>query len=348
MKKKIVIILSILILFLLLLVGFTKLGTSPVSKNNKNEVIVKIEDGSSRIDIINLLKEKGLVKNKISGYILINLKRGYNLQAGTYSFNKSMSLDDMLKKLDKGEIVDLRKTINVTFVEGKRLTEYAKQIADITGLSYDEVMETINDKEYVNELINKYWFLTDEVLDSEIYYPLEGYLNPNTYQIYTTSTVKEIIERMLDGTNNVLTAFKDSITNSGYSVHQILSAAGIIEKEANSDSDRKMVSQVIYKRLGINMSLGMDVTAYYAAKADLKDPYMKAWNNLPSKYNTRNVNNIGLPIGPICNPSKSSIDAALNPSKTDYLYFYADMSNGKVYFAEDYQGFVDIQEKLGV
>ena len=124
----------------------------------------------------------------------------------------------------------------------------------------------------------------------------------------------------------------------------------IIEKEANSDEDRAKVSQVIYSRIAKKMNLGMDVTAYYAAKVEqTKDnPYMKSWNYLPSKYNTRNVNNLGLPIGPICNPSISSIKAALYPAKTNYLYFYADINTGKVYFAEDYAGFIKIQKDLGV
>ena len=98
------------------------------------------------------------------------------------------------------------------------------------------------------------------------------------------------------------------------------------------------------------MNLGMDVTAYYAAKVEQtkENPYMYAWNFLPSKYNTRNKDNIGLPIGPICNPSISSIKAALNPSNTNYVYFYADIDTGKVYFANDYAEFIEIQRKLGV
>lgn len=348
MKKKLIIIASFFLFLLIVITVFVVIGIKPVNKNSNKEVVFTFNSGESRYQIIDKLHEKGLVKNKLSGYIYITLRRDLNLQANTYSLSKNMSLTDILKKFDKGEIKDTRKVVSITFIEGKRLTEYAKEISKVTGLSYDEVMNIINDKEYIKELINKYWFLTDEVLDEEIYYPLEGYIEPNTYQIYSDSSVKEIVEKTLDSTNAFLTPLKNDIESSGHTVHEILSAAGIIEKEANSDSDRKMVSQVIYKRLSMNMALGMDVTAYYAAKADLNEPYMKSWSNLPSKYNTRNVNNIGLPVGPICNPSKSSINAALNPSNTNYVYFYADMNTGKVYFAEDYQGFVDIQKKLGV
>lgn len=349
MKKKLLIIIPIIVLlFFLFMVFFVSIGTNEVNKNSKEEIIFKLNSGSSKIDIVNDLDKAGLIKNKYSAYVYVLINRGKNLQAGTYALSKSMDLKTILNKFDKGQIVDTRKVIDVTFVEGKRITEYAKQISKITNISYDDVMKEICDKKYINELIDKYWFLTDEVLDSEIYYPLEGYLFPNTYQFYTDATVKQIIEKMLDQTSVQLKKYEDDIKKSKFSVHEILSMAAIIEKEANSLEDRKMVSQVIYKRLDVNMSLGMDVTAYYAAKADLSEPYYKKWTNLPSKYNTRNVNNKGLPIGPICNSSASSIVAALNPSETDYLYFFADVTTGKVYFAEDEYGFNEIQKKLGV
>lgn len=355
MKKKLLIGLSILILFLVIGITFMIIGNGPVNKKDKEPIIFTINNGDSRGTIVNNLKKHGLIKNKLTAKIYINIRRDYNLQAADYSLNKSMSLKDILKKFDKGEKYDPRKTDSIMFVPGKRLPEYAEQIAnfinknnDGSKLTKEDVIKEIGDKEYVKTLIEKYWFLTDEVLDNEIYYPLEGYLAPETYNFYTTSTVKEIVETMLSTTDTKLKPYKEAIEKSGYTTHEVLSMAGIIEKEANSDSDRAMVSQVIHKRLFIGMALGMDVTAYYAAKADLKDDYMYAWNSLPSKYNTRNVNNIGLPIGPICNPSVSSVKAALNPSDTNYVYFYADMKTGKVYFSEDYAGFIDIQKKLGV
>lgn len=360
MKKKLIICLSALIIFLVICVSFLVIGTKAVNKKDKSQIIFEIKAGDSRNTIINNLNKKGLIKSKLAGLIYINLNRGKNLQAAKYSLNKSMSLKEILNKFDKGDKYDDRVAVDLKFVPGKRITDYADIIAEFINkynkdkkITKTDVINEINDKEYVKSLINKYWFLTDEVLDDEIYYSLEGYLQPETYSFYTTATVKEIVERMLDATNTKLKPLENDIKNSGYTTHQILSMAGIIEKEANSDSDRAKVSQVIRRRLKENMALGMDVTAYYAAKADLKDPYMKAWNYLPSKYNTRNINNKGLPIGPICNPSISSIKAALHPSDTNYLYFYADIrpgsgTQGQVFFAEDYNGFVEIQRKLGV
>ena len=357
MKKKLLIIcISVFLLFLAGGITFIKVGTSPVNKKNKDLVVFEFKQGTSRKEIIDKLYKKGLIKNKLAGYIYININRGKNLQANKYALNKSMSLKQILNKFDKGEIYDDRKTVTLKFVPGKRLTDYAGTIADFMNeyqdpankVTKEDVLSVINDKAYINELINKYSFLTNEVLDDEIYYALEGYLTPDTYEFYTSASIKDIIGRMLDATDKKLKNLEQDIKNSGFTTHEILSMAAIIEKEANSDDDRAKVSQVIHKRLELKMNLGMDVTAYYAAKADLTEPYYKSWSSLPSKYNTRNANNIGLPIGPICNPSISSIKAALNPSKTSYVYFYADMQTGKVYFAEDYAGFMDIQKKLGV
>ena len=356
MKKYIIIGISVIVALILSGILFVKLGTAPVNKKDTTPVVFEIKAGDSRSTIINNLSKKGLIKNKLAGTIYINISRGKNLQAAKYSLNKSMSLNDILNKFDKGEKYDDRVAVNLKFVPGKRITDYAQTIADFINeyqdpavkVTKEDIIKEINDPAYVKTLIDKYWFLTDEVLDQEIYYALEGYLQPETYQFYTTATAKEIVERMLQATDQKLKPLENDIKNSGFTAHQILSMAAIIEKEANSDSDRAMVSQVIHKRLELKMALGMDVTAYYAAKADLTEPYMKYWSSLPSKYNTRNINNVGLPIGPICNPSISSIKAALHPSSTSYVYFYADMSTGKVYFAEDYAGFMEIQKKLGV
>ena len=120
--------------------------------------------------------------------------------------------------------------------------------------------------------------------------------------------------------------------------------ASIIENESMFDEDRSGVSQVIYKRLKLNMSLGMDVTTYYAVKKDLSETLTKSDLNSYNDYNTRNTSFIGLPVGPICNMGIKSIEAALKPSDTNYLYFYADIKTGKLYFAENMTEFQKLIE----
>ena len=159
---------------------------------------------------------------------------------------------------------------------------------------------------------------------------------PDTYTITNEdATVEEIIEKMLDRTEEILEEYKEEIEENDYSVHKILTIASIIEAESMTEDGRKDVSSVIYNRLGKNMAIQSDVTTYYAIKVDVgeRDLYQKEINE-KNPYNTRGPNMNGkLPIGPICAPSKSSIEAAIYPNDTEYLFFVAD-KNGKLYFTE--------------
>ena len=150
---------------------------------------------------------------------------------------------------------------------------------------------------------------------------------------------------MLAKMQNVLDNSNASLSDK--SIHELLTIASIIENESVFDEDRSMVSQVIYKRLSMNMSLGMDVTTYYGVKKSLKETLTQSDLNSVNAYNTRRTDFLGLPVGPISSPSKKSIEAALNPSATDYLYFYADIKTGKLYFAKTYNEFQGLIRKYG-
>ena len=197
-------------------------------------------------------------------------------------------------------------------------------------------------------LIEKYWFITDEIKNKDIYYPLEGYLFPDTYAIANKDTKpEEIFEKMLDKMESVLEPYKEEIEESKYNVHELLTLASIIETEGTNDNDRKNVASVFYNRLDAGMSLGSDVTTYYSVKEDIgkRDLYQKeidAYN----PYNTRGPNMEGkLPVGPISSVGKASIEAAIEPSKTDYLFFVAD-KNGKLYFTKTNTEHVQVINEL--
>ena len=214
--------------------------------------------------------------------------------------------------------------------------EANKKIEETTNNTQEDVMKTLKDEEYIDSLIDKYWFLTNEIKQDEIYYSLEGYLFPDTYAIKNKDvTVEEIFEKMLDKMEIVLEQYKDEIAESKYSVHEILTIASIIETESMSSDGRKDVASVIYNRLNRGMAIQSDVTTYYAVKVDMgeRDLYQKELDTY-NAYNTRGPNMEGkLPIGPVASVSKSSIEAALEPTSTDYLFFVAD-KNGKLYFTK--------------
>ena len=346
-QKKGIIITSILIVVVIaIVVSLYFYGLGSVSKKSEPVTFI-VKSGESKITIVKNLKKANLIKSEISAYVYLLSHNKLNIQAGEYDFDRNMGLEEIVGDLSRGNTNKSAQTIALTFIEGQKLTEFVDIICDEFAFSPKEVMDVFNNQEFLNELIDKYWFLSDAILNDAIYYPLEGYLFPDTYEFYANAGVKDIVYRMLDNTELKLENYKEQILNSGYDAHEVITMASIIEKEALTEEDRKGVSQVIYKRLEKNMSLGMDVTTYYAVKKALSESLTYEDLNSNSPYNTRNTNLIGLPVGPICNVSLQSIDAALNPSKTNYLYFYADLATGKVYFAETYQEFLQYKTQIG-
>jgi len=336
MKKKLIIVLILIIVVIAFLIGLYFYGLTPVSKNNQIQLFT-ISSGTSKMTIVDNLKASGLIKSKISLYIYVGLHRNLNLQAGKYELSPNMSAKEIIQKIDEGKIKEEKNTFSITFIEGKRLNAYAKQIAEATGTSTEEVLATLSDKEYLGELINNYWFLTEDILNENIYYPLEGYLFPSTYEFYKNSTIKDIIKVMLDTLGSKLKTYEEDINNSGYSTHEILTLASIVELEGANSDDRAGVAGVFYNRLKTGDSLGSDVTTYYAAKKDFStDLKMSEINDCNNGYNTRgNCNRGKLPIGPICSPSIASLIATINPEKHDYYFFVAD-KNKKTYFTKTY------------
>lgn len=335
MKKKLLIIIGVILVVIACLIAFYFYGLSPASKNTE-VVEFSIASGESKKDIVDALDEAGLIKSKISAYVYVGLHRSLNLQAGIYELSPSMSLKEIMEMLDSGDVSENEQTYTLTFVEGRRLVDYASMIAEATNTTVEDALAVMSDEAYLNELIGKYSFLSTDILNSEIYYPLEGYLFADTYEFYKDSSIKDIIETMLNGMASVLNDYQEDITNSGYSIHEILTLASIVEQEGINGADRAGVAGVFYNRLAANMSLGSDATTYYGVKKDFSDDLYNSEINDNNPYNTRLASMAGkLPIGPICSPSRESILAVLEPAEHDYYYFVAD-KNGDTYFMKTY------------
>ena len=332
MKKKLIIIGGGILGLIVLLIVLYFWGLTPVSKSD--EVITfQVDAGESKTDIIDALDEEGLIKSRIAAYIYVVFHRNLNLQAGEYELSPNMSLEAILNTFHEGDIITEDNTYRLTFVEGRRLVRYAEEIAQVTNATEEEVITVLSDSDYLNELIEEYWFLSDDILNEEIYYPLEGYLFASTYEFYEGSNIKDIVERMLDGMDAVLSDYRDEIEASSYSIHELLTLASIVEVEGSTSDDRAGVAGVFYNRLESGMSLGSDATTYYAARVEFseRDLYQSEINDV-NAYNTRPAAMAGrLPIGPICSPSRESIEAVLEPEEHDYYFFVADR-NGKTYF----------------
>ena len=225
------------------------------------------------------------------------------------------------------------------------MRKIAKTIAENTVNTEEDVFNLLEDEEYINSLIEKYWFLTEDIKNEAIYYPLEGYLLPDTYSFENKEvSVKTIFNIVLNYMDKFLSQYKDKV---GDDIHEILTLASIAELEGVSNEDRKEIVGVLKHRLQEKMALGSDVTTYYAFKVDMGERDLMAKEiKAENPYNTRGPNMEGkLPVGPICNPSKEAILATLDYKTTDNLYFVAD-KNKKVYFTKTYTDHINLIGKL--
>lgn len=333
MKKIRNIVIGILIIIIICL-GTYKILTMPVS-NDISEKEIVITGGSGAIRIAKILKDNNLIRNELAFRIYVKINKISNFMEGTYYLKESMSLKEITDMLQTGIVYDPN-NISITYLEGKPMWWLAEMIEERTNNTKEDVYNLLNDKEYINSLIEEYWFLTDEITNENIYYPLEGYLFPDTYAISSKDAkVEEIFKKMLDKMEEVLNEYKTEIEQSQYTIHQILTLASIVETEGTSNADRKSVASVFYNRLNMGMSLGSDVTTYYSIKVDMaeRDLYEKEIN-AENPYNTRGPNMEGkLPVGPIASIGKESLEATIEPSQTDYLFFVAD-KDGIVYFTK--------------
>lgn len=311
--------------------GIYTIGLGPVDRSDDTEIIVEIPNGSGASAIVDILDEAGLVKNRTFAKINARIG-GYNsLQANSYAFSKSMSFGKMMRAINKGDFDYVSKE-QIVINAGDRLSQVAATMAEQLDISTEEVLAKWADKSYLKTLIKKYWFLSNDILDSEIIHPLEGYLYPDTYFITTKDpSIEDLTEMCLDEMDTVLTERKDTIKKSGYSIHEFLTLTSIVTKEGGDvEEDLPTVAGVFINRLNKGMNLGSDVTVNYIYDED-KVNIVQSHLDSDSPYNTRKV--AGLPPSPICAMLDSRMDAVLNYEKTDYLFFYG-CPDGTVIFSK--------------
>ena len=301
--------------------------------NDKTLKEITIERGSIS-SIANTLYKEKLIKNTLAFKIYAKISRKTNLKAATYKLSPNMGTKKIINELYKGKGIDNQ--VKITLKEGYNINKFMKVITEKTNIKEEEIKSALSNKEYLQELINTYWFLTEDILNDKIYYSLEGYLYPNTYYLKSKdTTIKEVFKTLLDETKKQLDPYQDKIQNNKYSIHEIITLASIIELEGVTLEDRKGITSVFINRLNNGMNLGSDVTTYYGAHINMgdRDLYAKEVNEC-NDYNTRCPTFKKLPVSPIDNPSIESIQAALEPIESNYYYFVAD-KNKKIYFSKN-------------
>lgn len=331
MKKTRILALILGIIGIILIASFIvyQYNISPVDKSSKADIEVVIPEGMSTANIAKTLYDKGLIRSEFFFKVYLRLNNVGSLKASTYLLNKSMNLEEIANVLVKGN--NSEDVIRLTFKEGDTISDYANLIEANTNITSKEFINTIKDINLLTTLINDYWFLTDDILNEDIYYPLEGYLFPDTYEFSKDNLTSEVIIRtLLDEEDKKLTPYKEELEKNN--IHSIITLASIAELEGVKSEDRKTIISVFNNRLQLGMNLGSDVTTYYAFNEDMDSDLTSEMFNTYNPYNTRSSEMAGrLPVGPICNPSIDSIEAALHPADSNYLYFVAD-KNRNVYF----------------
>ncbi len=324
-------LLDIIIIFGLLFVLFA-MATLFLAKNrfDNDPIKVLIPINSTAKQMSRILYENGVIGNQYSFYWSAKmLGFGNKLKAGTYYFTPSMSNVSILYALKAGRSVE--GGIKVVFPEGSSIYRIARTLESKGVTIVNGNLDGLENKGITDELRAQYGFLTNVPI-----YSLEGYLFPDTYMLPNKIERDRLVELMLNRFEEVVVPVYVTSNMRRYSLHQILTMASIVEKEAENDAERPIIASVFYNRLETGMALRADPTVKYALSSPTK---RVTYNDLKvdSPYNTYRVQ--GLPPGPICNPGLRSILAAIYPARTNYLYFVSN-GDGTHSFSRDWAGHV--------
>jgi UPF0755 protein len=334
--RRIVLIITIVAILILVFIGgggylYIKSALQPVDKDSKVQKKVEIPIGSSVTGISEKLEANGIIKNAKVFKYYVKFKNEAGFMAGEYELSPSMEIPEIINRLKTGKVLQ-KAAFQLTIPEGKQLKEIAQIIAKTVNLPEEEVFNQMNDRTFIQKMMAKFPdLLTTDILNPNIKYPLEGYLFPATYPFYKPNpTVEEMIATMLEQTRKVITPYLAELSEEEFTAHQLLTMSSLIEEEATQKADRKDISSVFYNRIEQEMPLQTDPTVLYA-QGKHKERVLYEDLEVDSPYNT--YKHKGLPPGPIANAGKDSIEAAINPSETKYLYFLAT-AGGDVIFTK--------------
>ena len=269
-KNKIILIVVIAIIAVMMITGIIFLNIynnalSPVAKKGEGKDIkLLVEKGDTVKEIAKLLKEKGAIKdeNIFNLYTRISGKSAF--KQGRYKFNTENDVKTIVEKLVKGDVN--KEEIKLQLLEGKTIKDLAEVVAKVTTNTKEQFLAKMKDKDYIKKLSEKYWFIDyDTVTKEGIYYPLEGYLFPDTYIFDNKEvSIETIIDAMLKQTEKKIAEYKNIQGEKKLTIHEVLTLASTIELEAGTSStkseektlsDREVVAKIFMNRLNKKMSL---------------------------------------------------------------------------------------------
>lgn len=331
-KKTVITVIAFFVVILgVFFIKFKAALDRPLKIDSVETIIV--EEGESFYGILDLLNEQGKIKNKL--FIKLYTKvSNINLEVvpGKYILHKDMSISEITELLSIGSEYDL---INFTIPEGFTIDDIGAKLEEEKICSAQEFINSVNNYKLPYYIKN----------NPDKRYNLEGFLYPATYKLELDTDPDYIVEIMIRKFKEV---WDEIITETGIyvkdeEIERFITIASMIEKESKTDEEKATISSVIHNRLEIGMPLQIDATVIYAHGYHI-NPVLYSHLEIESLYNT--YYHTELPIGPIANPGKPAIIAALRPDKTNYLFYLLETKDTH-YFTDNYEDFEKRKYELG-
>ncbi|MEK5165943.1 endolytic transglycosylase MltG [Paenibacillus sp. FSL R5-0527] len=328
--------LSILIVLVMAAAGaagaYVYTGMQPV-KASEQAVKITIEPGTGTGEIADLLEKQGLIKNSLLFRSYLKWKsEGSRFQAGVYEFKPGATYDEIIARLNSGDIVKAE-MVRFTIPEGFTVKQMADKLSEEGVLYKGAFLKLAGDASGLDSEL-----LKEIPQNDKLTYRLEGYLFPETYELKKGSTERDIALRMLQETEKRLDGipdFRQKLKERGLTLNELMTVASLVEREVVVDKERSMVAGVIYNRLAKHMKLEIDATVQYVLDKPKERLLNSDLRSVDSPYNTYLYE--GLPPGPIAAPSLKSIEAALAPTASEYLFYVTKKDgSGEHLFAKTY------------
>ena len=323
---------------------YVQSSLQPVDASSKQYVTVQIPEGANVQTIGSTLEKSGLIKHGVIFAFYAKYKNYSDLKSGYYNLQKSMSTEDIIHELQKGGTAEAQEPAlaNLTIPEGYTIDQIAQAVGQLQGefkepLTADAFLAKVQDENFISQEVAKYPSLLESLptKESGVRYRLEGFLFPATYSIKESTTIESLIDEMLAAMDKTLAPHYSAIKSKNLTVNELLTIASLVEKEGAKTEDRKLIAGVFYNRLNLGMPLQSNIAILYAQgklgqKISLADD-AGIDTTINSPYNV--YTKAGLMPGPVDSPSLDAIEASINQTKSDNLYFVANVTDGKVYYA---------------
>ena len=323
---------------------YVQSSLQPVDASSKQYVTVQIPEGANVQTIGSTLEKSGLIKHGVIFAFYAKYKNYSDLKSGYYNLQKSMSTEDIIHELQKGGTAEAQEPAlaNLTIPEGYTIDQMAQAVGQLQGdfkepLTADAFLAKVQDDNFISQEVAKYPSLLESLptKESGVRYRLEGFLFPATYSIKESTTIESLIDEMLAAMDKTLAPHYSTIKSKNLTVNELLTIASLVEKEGAKTEDRKLIAGVFYNRLNLGMPLQSNIAILYAQgklgqKISLADD-AGIDTTINSPYNV--YTKAGLMPGPVDSPSLDAIEASINQTKSDNLYFVANVTDGKVYYA---------------